>query len=133
MNVVVQGHSWGCGVACVAYVSNREYASALKVFESPEYAWKCGYMCRDLVNALSKLGKQYEHRYYRPHLKRYLEIPGTIVFVGRNKKYPGGHYLVRTKNGKWMNPWSNFPRIDPANAALQNRLPGKVQYIIFAS
>lgn len=133
MKTVTQGHSWGCGVACVAYATQKAYAVALQLFDEPENAWQRGYMCKDLVAALARSGVLYKHKYYRPKFKTILQKSGTIVFIARNKKYPGGHYLIRTTNGKWMNPWSNFPRIDPAKAELQNRLPGRVQYIIFSS
>jgi len=55
---------------------------------------------------------------------------GAIVFVERSKKYPAGHYLIKTKKG-WMNPWINFPNISSAKSGFQKVLPGKAQWIIY--
>lgn len=54
---------------------------------------------------------------------------GTIVFIAKSKKYPEGHYLLKTSKG-WMNPWVNFPEITPARAGFQKRLPGKVVWVM---
>jgi hypothetical protein len=61
----------------------------------------------------------------------YLKVPGTIVYVEKSIKYPLGHYLVKTKQGVWMNPWKNFPSIAPAKSAFQKRLPGTPLYAIY--
>lgn len=131
MKIIVQNHSWGCGVACVAFAIGKTYKHALKNFSKPENAWQCGFMCKDLVEALHRAGLHYEYKYYREKYRSVLKKAGTIVFVGKSPKYPGGHYLIRASNGKWMNPWSNFPEIAPAQGKFQSRLPGRVVYVLF--
>ncbi|MFH1915958.1 MAG: hypothetical protein ABIJ21_01725 [Nanoarchaeota archaeon] len=75
---------------------------------------------------LRKKGKQYTHqKYAREKIK-----PGTIVFIERNTTYPAGHYLLKTSRG-WMNPWINYPKIKPAKAGFQQKIPGKILWIIF--
>src|SRR3989338_11081952 len=59
-----------------------------------------------------------------------LKKEGVIVFIEKGKKYPLGHYLIRTKRG-WMNPWINFPNISPVKSGFQNKLPAKVQWVIY--
>jgi len=56
---VTQEHSLGCAVACVAYVINRSYKEALKLFREPEKAWTVGYYCDDIVRALAKADLNY--------------------------------------------------------------------------
>ena len=62
--------------------------------------------------------------------KNLLNRNGTIVFIERSKKYPAGHYLVKTEKG-WMNSWINFPNISPTKSGFQKVLPGKAQWIIY--
>ncbi len=102
--VTVQQHDFGCGVACVAYVARTSYRRAISLFERPEKAETKGYMYRDLVVALDECGLSYKHRYFRPRHRNSLKIAGVIVYTKRSRKYPAGHYLVRTENGLWMNP-----------------------------
>ena len=59
-----------------------------------------------------------------------LNTEGVIVFIERSKKYPAGHYVIKTKKG-WMNSWINFPNIFPAESGFQKDLPGKAQWIIY--
>jgi hypothetical protein len=129
--VIVQEHGFGCGVACVAYVAGISYEKGLHLFAKPEQAETKGYWCRDLVGALARAKKSYQHRYYKPRHRKLLKIPYVIVYTSRSQRYPAGHYLVRTEDGFWMNPWANFPRENPRVGALQKRLPGKVSYIIY--
>ena len=52
-------------------------------------------------------------------------------FIGmKSNAAPAGHYLLKTKKG-WMNPWINYPQIKPAKAGFQQKIPGKIQWIIF--
>ena len=76
------------------------------------------------------LGLEYVHKKVTSKTRKYLENEGSIVFIAPSKKYPRGHYLARTKKG-WMNPWVNFPRIMPAKAGFNRKLPGKAQWVIF--
>lgn len=129
MKAVVQEHPMGCGIACVACVSGVPYSDVFKVI--PRYRASIrGYFCRELVHALALLGLEYIHRKVTPKTRGYLNNVGTIVFIAHSKKYPGGHYLVRTRKG-WMNPWINFPSIVPAKAGFTKKLPEKAQWVIF--
>lgn len=128
--IVVQRHGFGCGVACVAYAAGVSYKKALSLFAHPENAEAKGYWCRDLIAALAVAGLAYQHRYFKPRHRKFLKDTGVIVYTRRSAKYPAGHYLVRTKSGLWMNPWANFPEMNPRIAALQKRLPGTVSYIL---
>jgi hypothetical protein len=128
---VTQQHSAGCAVACVAYALGFSYAKALKLFDKPDNALRRGFYCSDIVKAFAKVGKSYSYCAAKAGQKKLLTTPFTIVFIARSRKYPIGHYLVRTKKGFWMNPWSNFPCIAPAKSECQKKLPGKVTYIIF--
>lgn len=110
---VTQEHGTGCAVACVAFVLNLPYQKALKYFARAERAWGGGFFCRDVTQALERRGPKYTHRYVG-RKKEHLWRPGTIVYVAASKKYPLGHYLVRTAEGDWMNPWANFPLIASA-------------------
>jgi hypothetical protein len=111
-------------------VARTTYRKAHSLFERPEAHETKGYWCRDLVAALAECGISYKHRYFRPRHRKFLKIPDVIVFTKRSRKYPAGHYLVRTKSGLWMNPWANFPEAKPRIAELQKRLPGTVSYIL---
>lgn len=128
--VVLQEHGMGCGVACVAYALEIPYKKALKLFDKQENAWSKGYMCRDLIQALENGGKQYKHFYYRDKHKEFLKKPGVIVYTKRSENYPAGHYLIKTENGTWMNPWSNFPTIYPLEGSFQKNLKDPVGYIL---
>ncbi len=54
----------------------------------------------------------------------------SVACVERCKKYPFGHYLLKTEKG-WMNPWINRP-YEPRSAGVNKRLPGKPVYAIQA-
>lgn len=129
MKAIAQEHPMGCGLACVAFVIEQPYSSILKLTNEYKASVK-GYYCRELISFLKKFGLNYEHKKFTEKTKKYLNKEGTIVFIKRSKKYPGGHYLVRSKNG-WMNPWINYPNINPAKAGIAKKLPGQVQWILF--
>lgn len=125
---VTQEEPLGCGIACVAYICEISYKTAKKkYFKNNNRAITLGYFCKDLVTALSKAGKSYSFMRVKkkPTFKN-----GTIVFISRSKRYPMGHYLVKTDYG-WMNPWINFPDIKPARSCFSKKLPGKPVYMIF--
>ena len=129
---VTQEHGYGCGVACVAYALRQSYGSALRRFAHPQRAWQGGYFCKDLVAVLNAAGRRYRHCYVRPRHRSLLHQYGTIVYVQRSRRYPAGHYLIRTERG-WMNPWTNFPCIHPVESGFQKRLPGRALYAIYES
>ena len=130
MKSITQEESMGCSIACVAMALNKSYKSTKKLFDNPEYALTRGYYCREVVKALNKKEKDYVFSKINEKNKSLLKNEGIIVFIKRSKKYPAGHYLIKTKKG-WMNPWINFPNISPAKSGFQKNFPGKVQWIIY--
>lgn len=129
---ITQKHGCGCSVACAAYILNVSYDTALKLFSYPQKAIDRGFLCGEITRALKKGGLNYSYEKLSSRNKHLLLEPFTIVFIARSKKYPIGHFLVRTKNQSWMNPWLNYPCIAPAEAGFEKTLPGKAQWIIYA-
>ena len=128
---ITQEDSFGCGVACVAWITNKSYKRAKKeYFKDANSASIFGYLCRDLVAALAKAKKQYSYKYVKGRL-RFRD--GYIIFIKRSKRYPAGHYFVKTGKG-WMDPWINFDyrnaEVNRANSGFRKRLPGKPIYVI---
>ena len=126
-----QEDPFGCGIACVAYVSHVSYRTAMaRYFKSRNGAATGGYPCRDLVDALARSGRKYAYRRVRGRNR--LEN-GSIVFIKRSARYPSGHYLVKAASG-WIDPWINFsaktPNIKSSKAGIRKRLPGKPMYAI---
>jgi len=131
MKVVAQEHTLGCGVACVAAITNTTYQRALSLFSDPSHAWIRGFYAVELVNALLKVGVHYQHATF--HLATHGEVlqrAGTIIYISPSSRYPLGHYLVRGVCG-WMNPWMNYPRIHPVRAGFEATLPGEPNYILW--
>lgn len=128
---VSQEHPMGCAVACVAALCGFKYFDALKLFEKKECAWTRGFYCSEIVQALKTVGLQYKYSpyVYSSHLEQVRKV-GTIVFVEPCKKYPAGHYFLKTING-WMNPWANYPLMNPVESTFQKALPSKISYIVF--
>ncbi len=114
----------------MAYVLGVPYKKALNSFARPDHAFKRGYYCSEIVDVLKKYGLNYQFSKFKTPHKRYLDVPGTIVFLGRSKKHPIGHFIVRTPDGQWMDPWINLPVIAPAQSGLHEDLPGKPTYVI---
>ncbi len=127
--VVVQRDSCGCGVACVASILNVPYRKALKLFGHSRAA-ASGYYCPEICKALAEGGLSYGWQKLSPKNGRLLNRKGTIIFVAANERYPAGHYLVKMPKG-YMNPWVNFPAMNPPKAGIVSRLPGKPSYICF--
>lgn len=122
---VTQEHGMGCAVACVAYSRDISYKVAHKRFSRLSGAWTNGYKWREVAKAAD-----FDYCYLKPSKKHLLKVTGTIVYVVSCRKYPFGHYLVRTDNG-WMNPWINNPVIHPAKSGFQKKLPGRAACAIF--
>lgn len=129
MKPVVQEQPMGCGVACIAAAANRTYQDALSHVDA-QHASGRGYYCAELVAALAEMGRKCEFAEVTPETRSLLEKPGVIVFVAPSKRYPAGHYLLKTEQG-WMNPWKNYPNIHPAEAGFEDELPGEAEWIIF--
>ena len=130
MKLIVQEHPMGCAVACVASLLGTSYRGALALFNNKSYASTKGYYCKDIGKALKKKRLVYVWKKFSSGSRLLLNKKGVIVFISRSKKYPAGHYLLKTGRG-WMNPWINFPQIAPAKAGFQKRLPGKPQWIMY--
>ena len=126
---VVQKHQSGCGIACVACVTNQSYEKVLSLTDK-SYASSRGYYCKELIALLSKFNLSYSYKKVTNKTKKYLIKEGTIVFIARSKTHPLGHYLVKTKKG-WMNSWINYPIISPVKAGFNKRLPGKAQWFLY--
>jgi hypothetical protein len=126
--MIKQKDDFGCAPACVANKLNISYDSALGLFSDPHRAKLLGYYCRDIVDALANSGVESEYKYIKPRLRKEIYKLGAIVFVGRSKKYPAGHYLLRTDGG-WADPWINFPQ-KPRLAGLRKKLPSSPIYLI---
>lgn len=129
--LVTQEHSMGCAVACVASLCGISYSSALKLFDDTHLAWTRGFYCNEIVQALQKENLNFIYKklvasdfYFELH------IAGTIVFIAPNEHYPSGHFLLKTEKG-WMNPWSNFPSMNPPQSKFEEKLPGEAEYVIF--
>ncbi|HEB46924.1 MAG TPA: hypothetical protein ENI22_00455 [Candidatus Pacearchaeota archaeon] len=126
---ITQEHPMGCGVACVASLLGISYEKALNLFNKDHTSTK-GYYLKDIILALKKKKLNYQDSKVTNNAKKYLKIPGSIIFIRRSKKYPAGHYLLKTKEG-WMNPWINYPKINPAKAGYNRKLPGEAQWILY--
>ena len=121
----------GCAVACVASQCGLDYTQALRLFEQEKYAWTRGFYCTEVVEAFAKAGRKYDFAVFRASKHReILEVPGTVLFLDPSDQYPSGHYVLRIEDG-WMNPWVNFPQMNPVRAAVVHELAGKVGYVVF--
>ena len=132
MESITQKDNLGCSVACVAFVCKKSYYfTKKKYFTNLGEANKTGFLCKDIVTALKKAGKNYDYRYIKRN-KKYKK--SSIVFIKRSKKYPEGHFLTYTGKN-WMDPWINFniknPEVKKAKAGFRKKLPGKAIYEIF--
>ncbi|MEX0916532.1 MAG: hypothetical protein WDZ44_00270 [Candidatus Spechtbacterales bacterium] len=122
----------GCGIACTASAAGLSYKQMKKHFvDASEKEHTTGFYNKDIVAAFKEVGMQAKGCSIQRWGDRKMEV-GTIVFVERSKKYPEGHFLLKTSKG-WMNPWINFPSITPAKAGFQKKLPGRVEWVIETS
>ena len=126
---IAQEESMGCAIACVASLLGISYKESLKLFNRKN-ATTPNFYCKDIINKLKKKGLSYRYGKVKSKTKKYINIPRTIVFIKRSNKYPVGHYLLKTEKGL-MDPWINIPKINPAKAGFQKKLPGESQWIIY--
>ena len=126
---ITQEHPMGCGVACTASICGISYEKALNLFNK-NHASTRGYYLKEIILALKKRKENYQGSKVNNNTKKYLKMLGSIVFIRRSKKYPAGHYLLKTKKG-WMNPWINHPKISPAKSGFNKKLPGKAQWVLY--
>lgn len=130
MKPIEQEDLFGCAVACSGFVLNVNYQKSLRLFhQGKKKASKMGFLCKEIVDVLNRNGREYEFRYIKEQIKKKIYEPKTIVFIERSRKYPAGHYLARTNNNKWMDPWINFPSLR-VKAGFRKRLPGKPIYVV---
>jgi hypothetical protein len=125
---IIQENLNGCAVACVASLIGKNYFTTLKLFVK-KYADTRGYYFKDVISTLKRNGLNYQYSKVIPGTRKHLRIAGSIVFIKRSKKFPSGHYLLKTERG-WMNSWINSPRL-PIKAGFQKKLPGKAQWVAY--
>lgn len=120
MKAVPQEDPYGCGVACVAFVSRKNYAEVVLIMGKKQ-AQEVGFYCKEIIATLHTLGLKYNYNYLKPRFKKNIYQNDVIVYTKKNKVYPAGHYLVRY-DGTWMDPWTG---------SFRKRLPGKPIYGLF--
>lgn len=130
MQPVKQEDSFGCAVACVAFVLNVKYGKAIELFINGKERAKDlpDFYCREIVKVLKNTGLDYQHKYVKTKIRKKIYAENSIVFIKRSKKYRYGHYLVRYRN-MWMDSWINLPD-RKIKAGFRKRLPGKALYVI---
>ena len=129
MSPIKQQHSYGCGIACVAYITKVRYQDVINsIDDGANKAENKGFFCKELTGFLKNNGLHYRWKYINIKTRNKIYHQGTIVFIKRSKRYPSGHYLARNGN-TWMDPWINFPDAI-IKAGFRKRLPGKVIYAI---
>lgn len=129
MRPITQEASMGCAIACCASLLGLSYKQMRNYFDNGKIKEQTkGFYNRDIIDALGKLGISARafsiKRWGNKKIKH-----GNIVFIGRSKNCPTGHYLLKTRDG-WMNPWINYPNLNPAKAGFQKKLPGKAVWVI---
>ena len=121
---VAQLDEWGCGVACVASILRMSYGRARALLEAVKGteidARPYGLELHHLALALREHDFNVVADWDQP--KRFM--PGTIVCVGVD----GGeteqeHYIVRTADDRWMDPWINYPMKPHRKAGLRDDYP----------
>jgi hypothetical protein len=128
----------GCGLACLANLLDKDYLILKKDFEKKFYSVKWGIAVSDMAKYLATRGHNYtvkffsEKNYNARAANKCSRIEHSITLIAKNKKYPLGHYLLRTKDG-WIDPWYNVPCIDNVHAKLRKRLPNHPHYVIYPS
>ena len=100
---VTQKNNFGCGVACLAYALKIDYDYLIKSSRIKKQAENKGFTCRELIEILKSNSLNYCYKYLKPKLKKKIYEDGSIVFIKVSKKYPIGHYLIRTNN-LWIDP-----------------------------
>ncbi len=129
MKPITQEAPMGCAIACCASLADLTYKQMRRCFDKGETKEQTsGFYNKDIVSALDEVGINAKGYSIKRWGSRKIKV-GTIVFVKRSKKYPEGHFLLKTQKG-WMNPWINYPNINPAKAGFQKTLPEKIDWVI---
>ncbi|MEX0896155.1 MAG: cysteine peptidase family C39 domain-containing protein [Patescibacteria group bacterium] len=132
MRSVTQQDSYGCSLACISFLVKKEYQQIATLVRK-EQAQTKGFTCKELIKILLYFNLDYEYKYLKPRWKSKIYQEGVIVFIKRSKRYPSGHYLIRSNN-LWMDPWINFnpqAEIENAKSSFRKRLPGRPIYALF--
>ncbi len=96
----------GCGAACVAYLNCSTYELAVQRL-GKDKAERRGYSLRELTAGINVPQASYRPHHAEKVASDRIDRTGTIVFLDKSKRFPYGHYLVRTEAG-WMDPWINL-------------------------
>ncbi len=129
----------GCGIACISNLLGKPYDWIKKDFEDRFYTIERGVKIFDVVSYLETHKLKYKSKFFNQNKKSkvdvgeadaFSKIPGSITLIAKNKTYPIGHYLLRTKDG-WVDPWYNFPSIDNVRAGMRKELPGNPWYVMY--
>ena len=129
MKPIAQEALMGCAIACVASLAGISYKKMRGYFYNGKTKERIsGFYNRDIISSLSKIGVSAKAYSIKRWGNKRIRV-GTIVFIERLEKHPAGHYLLKTKRG-WMNPWINYPDINPAKAGFQKRLPSRARWVI---
>ena len=119
----------GCAIACAAALANLSYKQMRRYFNNGKIKEQAsGFYNRDIVAALRMLKIEARACSIKKWSNKKIKV-GSIVFIGSSRKYPMGHYILKTRRG-WMNPWKNYPIINPAKAGFQKMPSGKIRWII---
>lgn len=132
MDSVTQKHRMSCGLACVALITKVPYELLVKSVTSEQLNDR-GFYCPELVKLLCDNGFKYAYKKL-PEAEQEIKFRiGDIVFVGRSKQLPFGHFLAKTLDG-WMDPWINLPEeidVSKAKSGFRTSLPGKAEYLVY--
>ena len=129
----------GCGIACIANLLDVPYYDVKKDFESKFCSTERSTKIFDIVSYLKIYKREYKSKFFNQNVKyeldresadKFSRIPGSIILIKKNAKYPLGHYLLRTQNG-WVDPWYDFPCIDNVTAGIRKKLPGDPWYVLY--
>jgi hypothetical protein len=134
MNPIPQEDFLGCGLACIAFLTNRSYKETRDSFKGGVFrAQNKGFGLGALKDELNRCGLNYVWKQYKNEFCEKLNVSGTIVYCEPNERYPRGHYVVALGENKYMNSWINFPDI-PAKAGFETGilLIGEPRYVIFS-
>jgi hypothetical protein len=133
MKPVKQEDGLGCAVACVAFLLEVPYSTALDLFEDGKIRVKekANFYCPEIVQILNHYNHNYTWEKLTTKNMDLIDKNYSIVFIKRSKKYPYGHFLC-SHYDKWMDPWLNLPD-NKIEAGFRNELPGEPTYVIYPS
>ncbi|MBI5391175.1 hypothetical protein HZB02_06825 [Candidatus Woesearchaeota archaeon] len=128
---VAQESAMGCSVACVAFVCCMPFKQALRLFKDPQRVGSKGAGCMEICAALKKQGRSYTWKKINSMRDPLLKRKGAIIYAAPTLKETGDHYVVFVGKRKYMNPWINFPNMNPVQAGFAQKIPGKPTYVMY--